>query len=365
MALGFLALLTAVWAGLLRLGWGLPVLQPALLSSHGPLMISGFLGTVIGIERAVALSSLSEKSNYRWTYLGPLFTGLGTLALIAGRTDPLGPLLMTIGSLSLVFVFGLILRLHMALYTMIMATGALLWFIGNSLWLFGWPIWLAASWWSGFLILTIAGERMELNRVLFLSGTIRAVFVAATCLFLAGLVIQLFDFGVGVRVAGFGMLAIALWLLRYDVARHTVRKSGLTRYIALCLLTGYIWLAIGGLLAVSYGGATAGLKYDALQHAVFVGFVFSMIFGHAPIIFPAITGRPVPFQPIFYSQLVLLHLSLLLRVAGDLAVWLPGRQLGGLLNAVAILLFLVNTVRAMRSAPARPVTSKITPRSAT
>ena len=49
------------------------------------------------------------------------------------------------------------------------------------------------------MILTIAGERMELNRVLFLSGTIRTVFVAATCLFLSGLVIQLFDFGIGVQ----------------------------------------------------------------------------------------------------------------------------------------------------------------------
>ena len=365
MVAGFLALLVAVWAGLIRLGWGLPVLQPALLSSHGPLMISGFLGTVIGIERAVALSSLSENPNYRWTYLGPLFTGLGTLALVAGRTDSLGPLLMTVGSLSLVFVFGLILRLHLALYTIIMATGALLWLIGNILWLSGWPIWIAVSWWSGFLILTIAGERMELNRVLFLTGTVRTIFVAAICLFLAGLVLQLFNFGLGVQVAGFGVFAIALWLLRYDIARYTVRKSGLTRYIALCLLAGYIWLAFGGLLAISYGGVTAGLKYDALQHTVFIGFVFSMIFGHAPIIFPAITGRQVPFQPIFYSQLVLLHLSLLLRVIGDLAVWLPARQLGGLLNAVAILLFLVNTVRAMRSAPARQASSKITPRSVT
>ena len=51
--LALLALLAAMWAGLVRLGWGWPAGQPTLPINHGPLMISGFLGTVIGLERAV------------------------------------------------------------------------------------------------------------------------------------------------------------------------------------------------------------------------------------------------------------------------------------------------------------------------
>jgi hypothetical protein len=145
------------------------------------------------------------------------------------------------------------------------------------------------------------------------------------------------------RLAGVGMVALALWLLRYDIARYTVRKSGLTRFIAVCLLSGYVWLGIGGLLGVFYGGVTAGLPYDAILHTVFVGFVISMIFGHAPIIFPAVLGKPINFSPLFYSHLVLLHLSLLLRVVGDIMTWLPARQWGGLFNVVAILLFMANT----------------------
>lgn len=39
-------LLTAMWAGLLRLGWNWPPLQPTLPMLHGPLMVSGFLGTL-------------------------------------------------------------------------------------------------------------------------------------------------------------------------------------------------------------------------------------------------------------------------------------------------------------------------------
>lgn len=55
MALGMLALLAGVWAGLLRLGWGLPLLRHTLPTAHGPLMVPGFLGTLISLERAVAL----------------------------------------------------------------------------------------------------------------------------------------------------------------------------------------------------------------------------------------------------------------------------------------------------------------------
>ncbi len=350
MAMGILALLTAMWAGLVRLGWGWPVPQPNLPMSHGPLMISGFLGTVIGVERAVALSSLSKDSRYRWTYFGPLLTGLGTISLVIGVPGLIGPLLMTLGSLCLALVFALILRIHLAFYTATMAGGAVLWLGGNVLWLFGWPVYTVVYWWSGFLILTIAGERLELNRVLRLTRNVQTLLLIAVGLFLTGLVVSLLAYSPGVRLTGLGMLATALWLLRYDIARHTVRKTGLSRFMAVCMLVGYGWLGIGGIFAMIYGGVIAGPQYDAIQHAVFVGFVISMIFAHAPVIFPAVLGKPVPFHPIFYSHLALLHISLILRVVGDLMLSMPLRQWGGLLNAVAILLFLANTVGAIITA---------------
>jgi hypothetical protein len=91
------------------------------------------------------------------------------------------------------------------------------------------------------------------------------------------------------------------------------------------------------------GAQYAGPYYDAVLHIIFVGFVISMIFGHAPIIFPAILQVQVTFQSAFYFHLVLLHLSLLVRVIGDMASLQNVRQLGGLLNEVAILVFLVMT----------------------
>src|SRR3970282_1581372 len=74
---GMLALLAALWGGLLRLGWQLPAPPTPVAAFHGPLMVAGVLGTVIGMERAVALGRA-------WAYLAPLASGLGALALLAG-----------------------------------------------------------------------------------------------------------------------------------------------------------------------------------------------------------------------------------------------------------------------------------------
>jgi len=311
--------------------------------AHGPLMVSGFLGLVIGVERAVALGR-------GWTYVSPLLTGLGALILISGVSGPVGPLFITLGSLGLAAVFVAIIRRHLALYTITMGLGALAWFIGDSLWLIGWPVHRVVLWWAAFLILTIAGERLELSRILRPSRASLAAFLIVTGSFLVGLVMSTIAYGLGIRLAGLGMIGLALWLLRYDVARHTVRKTGLARFIAVCLLSGYVWLAAGGVMTFVFGDVAAGPRYDAMLHAIFLGFVFSMIFGHAPIVFPAVLGVPLAYHPSFYLPLALLHLSLVLRVMGDLTLWWTGRQLGGLLNAVAIVLFLMNTIRVIRGA---------------
>jgi hypothetical protein len=334
--LSILALLAAIWAGLLRIGWPWPNPQPALPAAHGPLMISGFLGTLIALERAVALRK-------KWTYLTPLLSGTGGLLLLLGLSWTWGNLFLTLGSLALVFVFAFIVRQHLAMYTGVMAVGAVAWLVGNVLLLAARPVHLAVLWWLAFLVLTIAGERLELSRVLRLTPRVQRLFVIAAAVLLAGPILSLFSYEAAMRLAGLGMVALALWLLRFDIARRTLRKTGLTRFIAACLFSGYVWLLVGGLLALVYGGVPAGPAYDAILHAVFLGFVFGMIFGHAPIIFPSVLGRPIQYSPFFYSYLLLLQVSLILRLLGDIFLWLPGRQWGGLLNAVVLLLFLAST----------------------
>jgi hypothetical protein len=137
-----------------------------------------------------------------------------------------------------------------------------------------------------FLVLTIGGERLELSRVLRpASGQLRIFGVIAAALLL-GAILSLFSLSWGTRLSGLSMLALSLWFLRNDLATRTIRHANpLTRYIASCLFAGFLWLGLGGLLLLYFGALYAGPYYDAALHAVFVGFVISMIFGHAPIIF--------------------------------------------------------------------------------
>ena len=338
MALGLLALLTALWGGLVRLGWAWPVPWPTLVVAHGPLMVCGFLGTLIGVERAVALGGC-------WPYAAPLLTAVGTLALLTGLP---APPFMTLGSLGLVAMFAVIVQRQCAVATVTMALGAFLWLVGNSGWLAGWPVARVVPWWSGFLVLTIAGERLELSRVLRLSVLHYGLFLLAVSVLLAGLLLLATGLASGGHVTGVGMVALAWWLLQYDMARRTVWQTGVTRFIAVCLLSGYVWLGVGGVLTWRFASVLAGPYYDAMLHTVFVGFVFAMIFGHAPMILPAILSRTTsPYQPALYVPLLLLHVSLLLRVVGDLQGWWSGRQWGGLLNALAVLLFLLTLARGL------------------
>ena len=110
-----------------------------------------------------------------------------------------------------------------------------------------------------------------------------------------------------------------------------------------------------------FGGVPVGPQYDATLHAFFLGFVFAMIFAHAPIIFPAVLGARIAYRPLFYAHVALLQVTLVARVIGDVSGWGAGRQVGGLLNAVTLLLFLVNTVSALQSPPERAGTTQARP----
>ena len=343
MLLAALALLAGLWAGLLRLGWQLPPLSLALPANHGPLMISGFLGTLISLERAVALGQY--QGGRRRYYLVPLLAGVGALCLFVTVPPAIPRGMMTLAALGLVLIFVIICRLQPTTDHLVMGLGALLWLVGNGLWLTARPLSQVVPWWVGFLVLTIAGERLELARVLLHKHSARRAFMLVGTIFITGLLLSLVRHDAGIRLAGLGLLGLGGWLWRFDIARRTIRHTGVTRFIAACLLPGYVWMMVGGVLWLSYGGQYgAGPVYDAMLHVIFVGFVFSMIFGHAPIIIPALLGVQLSFTPLFYLPLALLHLSLGLRVAGDLLFWPVMRRWGGLLNETAILLFLMLTV---------------------
>ncbi len=332
-------LLVTLWAALLRLGWDWPTFSPELVGMHGPLMIASFFGALIALERAVALGK-------HWAYSAPVLAVLAGLIIVfwPGAIS-LAAWLLVLSSILYLAVGAAVVQRQSAIFTWLLEAGVLALLVGNLIWALGYPIFLAVWWWMVFLVLTIAAERLELGRLQRLPRWAFPAFYGISALVGIGLIGTLVQPAMGVRILGLGMIGFALWLARFDIARRTVKMPGLPKFIATCLLVGYAWLGLGGVLMMMYGAVPAGFLYDAMLHTIFVGFVFAMIFGHAPIIFPAVLRLPVRYTPAMYGPLILLNLSLILRVLGDVLTLPSWRLWGGLLNALAILIFI--TIIAM------------------
>lgn len=314
-----IGLLCGLDGALILLGVWSPVLSSRLALWHGPFMTLGFIGTVICLERAVAL-------NHRAGYLVPLSSGLGAV----------------------------LLALYLPLWrrsrddaTVIQAAGALCACGAALLLLSGATVASTIGWLSCYLVLTILGERLELSRLTmmrnrFLPGCALAL--------LAALLVQVASPALGWPLFGAVLVVMAVWLVRNDFARAGIRRGGQAAFIGGMLMIGYLWLAVAGIIWLVAGPLESGPGYDAAVHAVFLGFVMGMVLGHAPIILPAVLRVRLDWSGWFWLPAVLLEVSLILRLGvGDgldrpLAV-----QLGGSLNVIALLSLIAVVVTHVRS----------------
>ncbi|TDR70617.1 hypothetical protein [Paludibacterium purpuratum] len=348
------ALTAGVLSGLARLG--LPISLPfaRLLGVHGALMVGGFFGTLIGLERAVALAR-------GWPYLAPAASGLAALCLVTAPASALGPWLMGGGALVMTLACADVWRRQREAHLATLAAAAFAWLAGNAVWLYTGAIVPAVPLWAAFLILTIAGERLELSRFVPTPRPARRLFAGIVLLLLGSAMVHAAT-GEALRGYALALLLLAAWLLRFDIARRTVKTAGLTRYMAICLLSGYGWLGVSALLGLT-GALYAGSPLrDAALHALLLGFVFAMVCGHAPVIGPALTRLKMRWHRGFYLPLLLLHGTLLLRVASAWHGGLAWRQWGAIGNALVLAVFMATLLESFWAArrPASRLRSKAT-----
>lgn len=333
LALVALSLLAGIAGGLLRAGVPLPGTESAqwpgqAMLLHAALMIGCFLGTVIGIERAVAIK-------LRGAWIAPLASGLAGVALLSGLTTA-GAWLLVAASAVFIAVNSVVVARQRAAHTALLLAGALAWFAGNLAFAVGVGALSTLPWWFAFLVLTIAAERLEMTRLMRRRPGAQLSLFAVLAALVLGAALSAFDPVSGGVLYGLALLALAAWLALFDIARRTVHAHGLSRYMAVCLLGGYAWLAVAG---AAWAATALGLPLrDTALHALGLGFVVSMMLGHAPVILPAVARVKLLFGNFFYAPLATLHLSLLLRLAlgwNDPAL----RALGASFNAIAIALF--------------------------
>ena len=338
--IGALAMAAGLWTGLARIGVSLPGGVPSIAELHAAFMIAGFLGTMISLERAVALGRA-------WGYAAPALSSIGALLLFVGMSGAAA--LAFIAASGVLLLATSIGARRLSLFGAVLSAGAICWTIGTSLWLIGFSMPVVTGWWLDFLILTIAAERLELSRFGSPPPISSLMFAIAVLLLLLG--------GARGELAGdwapftaTGLCACAAWLLRFDIARRTIRGQGQPRFSACAILAGHAWLGLVGAFLLIVPPGAAAFSYDAAVHAIAIGFVLSMIFAHAPIILPAIIGLRIGYSGAAYAPLILLHSSAMLRVAGDLLERSDLRSVSGVVTVLALLGY-ATTVAAVSRRP--------------
>ncbi len=338
MALVAISLLGGLLGGLIRAGAVSPVAAPWPWSAagwHAALMMPAFFGAVIGIERAVAV-------RVRWAYLMPLASVLGGVCLLTGHANwASGCFAVAAGVF--VAVNALIVRRQSAPHTWMLLGSAIVLCLANTAFgLTGLSEAVLAAWFA-FLVLTIAAERLEMSRLMRRHPAANPLLGAVLLALSLSLVGLWANAGWASRLFGLALVVLAIWLGVFDVARRTIHTQGLSRYMAVCLLLGYAWLAIAGLCW--WAQAAVGGYRDAALHALGLGFVMSMVMGHAPVILPAVARIKVHYDARFYLPLAVLHASLIVRLLGGHAspqfkAWGAG------LNVASLVLFVLTMVTA-------------------
>jgi hypothetical protein len=320
-----LGLLVGIAGGWLRLGYA-AFLIPHAAAQHGLMMVGGFLGTLIALERALVMK-------HKGWFAVPLVGGLSIPLQLLGFSDWA---LVSIGaaSLGLLAIMYLQSLRHPVLDQYLLLVGAACWVLGNFIVYHTGFVPAGAPWWIGFILFTIVGERLELSKFLPVPNWTKQLLLLTLVGFFLGMWIP-FHSG-GIWLLGVSMILISAWLLKFDMARYAAKKTGIFRYIGVGLVTGYVWLLIHGLILFSIPDHP--LHYDMYLHTFFLGFTFSMIWAHAPIILPAVLKiRHQPYHPLLWVGWSVFQLSLLGRVWSSWAGYLDGRLWCSVINGWTIL----------------------------
>jgi len=324
--LAFVCLLLGLLTGLNRIGWD--ILMVSITPHHGAIMVGGFLGTLISLEKIIPLRR-------KVLYIFPVMSG-GSIVLFLVNLPLPAFLFLVLAATGLSAVFLNYFLKERNLIYLLMLAGGLCWLTGNVLLMTRKFYPLAFPWWLGFALCIITSERLELMKFLPVREPTKRLLVVFLGLYIAGVLLSFHGFGQ--TISGIALIAIALWLMRNDMIGISIKKDQLPRFVAVALLAGYVAMLLTGIFFLVLNDQS--MSYDAIVHTFFLGFVFSMIFAHGPIILPGVLGISLkPYHPILYAWLILLHLSWITRIAGDIILQHDMRKVSAVLTVLSILCY--------------------------
>lgn len=329
---------------------------------HGELIVFGFLTPLILTERYLGASRFSLHSGIRAM---PALAVAGALLKLSGWLSGLA-ILDILGSIAiaaavllyiyLLFSIGKQSAQSLPFRYLTLGAGVLL--AGALIDIFRSPVGDTAFTLLliSFPVFTVLGERVELSRFLSPKAHRRAqwgLWLAAAASVLLLLRILLVDNSYLIAVWAVLVGITAAFLLAPELTLVRLGQSKLHRYLGRHLIIAYVWLFLG--LAILVAVRESYPLYDAGSHALAIGFVFTMIMAHAPVIAPVIVKRSVAEERLAYYPVIVLTASVLMRVGGHLleagGIKIPALTgLSGAVALLAIILFLVMMLRSLRPA---------------
>jgi len=359
-------MLLAVVLGTLRLLSFHGIVSPTPLTflqyHHGELMVFAFLAPLLLTERYLGATNFSlNRSIHIMPFLVVAGAILKVLSWVIGVTvlNTIGSVVIAIAVVIYVYLLYSLGRQstqplpfrYMLLAALVLLAGTLFNISRSPV---GDPSFTLLL--LSFPILTILGERVELSRFLSPEMYRRAewgfwVAVTASVVLLFRILVVNSDYMV---VAWGVLLAVAVVpVLRSELTLVRLGRKGLHLYLGRHLVVSYVWLFLGLLVLVI--ARESYPLYDAATHSLSIGFVFTMIMAHAPVIIPVILPRRIAEERLAYYPLTLLIIGTGMRVLGYLlgAVGVTISALAGLSGVVvllAIIAFGVMITRSLRPA---------------
>ena len=340
-----LAVITGIWKIALTRGFLLPAI-PEFWPPHGHLMVGGFLAGVIMFERMIALriksliwvpyaymfsaillhtgftairvihfAALGGWVLHRWfAYRAfhkmdkPLVESAAYITLSSALNYPggltAGPV-VALAALAFPAVTILVERLEMSLNFHKTAAKIALWM------LIAWcALWNAAIWWN-HLSLTVLG--------------------AAT-------------------------LLVAIAAITQDRSLRISNAAGaLHRFLQRSLFVAYAWLILSAVLMMLSAHLPGAVVKDVLFHSMGLGFIFTMLLAHAPLILPAALGK-LPAQSAPVLPFLLFQFMTVLRITSDLNVarapvlWMWTGWITGAIHTLSFLVYVALLARSLKKA---------------
>lgn len=297
--------------------------------NHGVLMVFGFLGTAISLERTVAYRGGGDGHAY-WCFAAPLCGGLGTLTLLVFNavssvihSTDLTNVGHTVAGTLWIASMAVLFAIYAALYrrqpsreVLMQLIAAFVGLVGVTLWLGNVDATVLAPMWLMFLVLTIVGERVELARAVFSKPHVENVVLGLCLATVPALIVQCLVPQVGYPLLGLGLAALMAYMVQHDVALGTWHNSGLTGFMDTCMLSAYAWGLVAAFVWLFAPIEAGGYWTDMGLHALALGFVMTMVIAHADVIIPSVTRRPMPFHPVLWVSWAMVQAGLTLRLAG-------------------------------------------------